>query len=507
MPTQLNSTTFDSSAIEPSNYIVSGFDPSRINLTIQDWSDSAKEAMEDLPQVWTRGLLYFLMASTSTVLPWAMLTNVDETGAGRGRLETQGSFDRLEAATSGAVVAVRAKEGQAVQKGQVLLELESDALEAEIEQSKTKLEGQMNRLSQFGIAKNQVTIALATQQQQNKAQAVEKLAQIEQAKKALQDSKISLLIQRTEKAAQLQQVNQKLPMAKSSWITAQNKYQQSVREFDRYQSLLQQGAVPEVKVVEMQSMAAENQGLAAQAATGVKLAETAVNEQKGNYNKVIHQLQADIRQAESRLKEQQSNRDSLVEGSKLAILKSEEQLKELQSQITNLQTETAQTRQQIAELERQLEQKVIRAPISGTVLQLPFKQPKSFVQTGQLVAQIAPQGASKILKVQMPSQNSGFLKVGMPVKAKLDAYPFQDYGIVEGKVKWVSPDSKSVETGAGKVEAFEVSVELNQDYILSQGKRIELTLGQTATAEVIVRQRKTIDLILDPFKKLQQGGK
>jgi hypothetical protein len=45
MPTQLNNTTFDSSAIEPSNYIVSGFDPSRINLTIQDWSDSAKEAM------------------------------------------------------------------------------------------------------------------------------------------------------------------------------------------------------------------------------------------------------------------------------------------------------------------------------------------------------------------------------------------------------------------------------------------------------------------------------
>jgi hemolysin D len=30
--------------------------------------------------------------------------------------------------------------------------------------------------------------------------------------------------------------------------------------------------------------------------------------------------------------------------------------------------------------------------------------------------------------------------------------------------------------------------------------------GDTATAEVIVRQRRIIDLILDPFKKLQKGG-
>jgi hemolysin D len=122
------------------------------------------------------------------------------------------------------------------------------------------------------------------------------------------------------------------------------------------------------------------------------------------------------------------------------------------------------------------------------------------------VAQIAPQGAATVLKVQMPSQNSGFLKTGMPVKVKFDAYPFQDYGVVEGKVQMVSPDSKLVDAGNGKIEAFEVDVMLDRNYIKSQGKQIPLNLGQTATAEVIIRQRQTIDLILDPFKKLQQGG-
>ncbi len=478
-----------------------------VALTAEDWSDTAKEAMEALPQVWTRSLLYFLVIFASIVLPWAMLSQVDETGAGRGRIETKGSFNRLEAATSGAVTAVRVQEGQSVQPGQILLELESDAVRAELQQAKTKLEGQMNRLSQFGIAKNQVTIMIATQQQQNKAQAVEKFAQIDQASKATKDSKANLLIQQTEKAAQLQQARQKLAAAKSTLILIQSKHQQSLKEVKRYQNLWGQGGIPEVKLVEIQGLAKESERLTAQANAEVQLAETGIKEQEGNYNKVIHQLQADIRQAEARLQEQQGNRASLTEGAKLAILKSEEQLKDLQTQISTLNTEALQTRQQITELERQLGQKVVRAPVGGTVLQLPFKQPKSFVQTGQLVAQIAPQGAITILKVQMPNQNSGFLKPGMLVKVKFDAYPFQNYGVVEGKVQWVSPDSKLVEAGTGKIEAFEVNVVLDRDYILAQGKKIALSLGQTGTAEVIVRQRRTIDLILDPFKKLQQGGK
>jgi hemolysin D len=528
-----------------------------INVTATDWSDTVKEAINSLPQVWTRGLLYFLMTFTAIVLPWAMFSQIDETGMGRGRIETKGSANRLESATSGAVIAVRVQEGETVKAGQVLLELESDAVRAELQQAKTKLEGQMNRLSQLGIAKNQVAIAIATQQQQNKAQALEKLAQAEQAQqsledkrsnaplsenlklnqidqagKILKDSRANLLIQQTEKAAQLQQVRQKLAAAKESLILIEGKYQKSLREVQRYQELWEKGGVPEIKLIEIQGIAQENKRLLAQVNAEVQSAETGIKEQESNYNKVIHQLQADIRQAESktqeqdkeylqikekqkwdikqaesRLKEQQGNRASLTEGGKLAILKSEEQLKDLQSQISTLGTEVSQTQQQIQELERQLDQKVVRAPVGGTVLQLPFKQAKSFVQTGQLVAQIAPTNVSTILKVQMPSQNTGFLKVGMPVKVKFDAYPFQDYGVVEGKVQWVSPDSKVVDMGNAKVEAFEVDVLLEKEYIQSQGKKVALNLGQTATAEVVVRQRKTIDLILDPFKKLQQGGK
>jgi HlyD family secretion protein len=111
-----------------------------------------------------------------------------------------------------------------------------------------------------------------------------------------------------------------------------------------------------------------------------------------------------------------------------------------------------------------------------------------------------------MLKAKMSSTESGFLQVGMPVKIKFDAYPFQDYGIIEGRVTWISPDSKITETPQGSIQTFELDIALDQSYIQARNKRISLSPGQTATAEVIVRQRRIIDFILDPFKKLQKGG-
>ncbi|WP_287249133.1 hypothetical protein [Moorena sp. SIO4E2] len=57
-----------------------------------------------------------------------------------------------------------------------------------------------------------------------------------------------------------------------------------------------------------------------------------------------------------------------------------------------------------------------------------------------------------------------------------------------------------------EVAAYNIEIALNQDCIPTGKECIGFRPGDTATAEVIVRQRRIIDFILDPFKKLQQGG-
>ncbi len=195
-----------------------------------------------------------------------------------------------------------------------------------------------------------------------------------------------------------------------------------------------------------------------------------------------------------------------MQAGRLAVLRNQEQLKDLQTQITNLQSEIAQTGSQITSLQLQMQQRIVRSPIDGVIFELPIQKPGSVVEPGQMIAQIAPNNTPLILKAQMPSQQSGFLKVGMPVKIKFDAYPFQDYGVVQGRVSWISPNSKVQTTNQGNIETYELEISLDQPYIQNANRRIPLTPGQTATAEVIIRQRRVMDFILDPFKKLQEGG-
>ena len=171
-----------------------------------------------------------------------------------------------------------------------------------------------------------------------------------------------------------------------------------------------------------------------------------------------------------------------------------------------INSEMMQTKGQITALNLQLKQRTIRSPIDGIIFELPIKKSGSVVQVGQMIAQIAPENAPLILKARMPSQNSGFVKAGMPVKIKFDAYPFQEYGIVSGRISWISPNSRVQENSSNRIETYELDIALENPYIQVGNKRIPITPGQTASAEVIIRQRHVIDFILDPFKKLQKSG-
>jgi len=470
-----------------------------------DWSPLTKELIDTLPRVWTRGLLYLLVAFAGIILPWAMLSKVDETGSARGRLEPKGATQRLDAPVAGTVDEVSVKEGQTVKAGQVLLELESDLLRTELQQVQTKLEGQQNRLTQLQLIENQLAIAIRAQQQQNQAQDLEKQAQVEQARASLSASKTASTLQE-EKQAQVEQARASLSATQTAYTLADSRLVRDMAEVQRYRQLWQEGVVPQIKVVEMEKLADESRRLRTAAKAEIRQAEVRLKEQQGSYQKTIHQALAEIRQAEARLKEQQSGYQSLIQAGKLAVLKSEQQLKDLQTQITSLQAEISQSKSQIQSLKFQLEQRVLRAPIEGTIFQLPIQRAGAVVQPGQMIAQIAPKGAVLVFKAQMPIPESGFLRNGMPVKLKFDAYPFQDYGVVQGHLRWISPDSKPMQTAQGQLETFELEIALEKTYIQTQNKRIALTPGQTATAEVIVRQRRLIDFILDPFKKLQKGG-
>ena len=427
-----------------------------------EWAESTRETIDTLPRISLRAIFYILLLLMAGLVPWAALARVDEVGSARGKLEPQGRVVDLGASVDGKVVSVSVKEGEQVAANQPIMELDSEAVDTELQQQLEKLQSQQNQINQLELLKNQQVLALRTQQQQSKAQQYEKEAAIEQARQDIETSR-------------------------SEREMAIIRYQAAKEKVPRYREAHSQGALSKDLLSEAQQQAKE-------------------------YRERIEQTATEIAKARSRLQEQQRSLDSLIQTNNLSVLKSGEEYKDTERQITVIKGEMAQTQSIIAGLEYQMQQRVIYAPIAGTVFKLPVKQPGAVVQMGQLVTQIAPQGSPLVLRGKMSSSESGLLEIGLPVKVKFDAFPFQDYGVVPGRLTWISPSSSGDRDGSQELQRspaqdfFDVEIELERNYIENHEGKVDLTPGQTATAEVVIRQRRLIDIFLSPFKSLQKGG-
>jgi hemolysin D len=488
--------------------------PSHLQRQTQpyDWSSQTKELIDTLPRVWTRGLLYFLAIFTAIALPWAMFAKVDETGTAKGRLEPKGKTFILDAPVAGTVAKINVQTGDVIAAGQSLLKLESEQASSQLQQLQTKLTGQQTQLKQLELLKKQLLLAVNTQAQEAQGQRLEKQAQVAQAEQQLQFSQTSYSSQKSGKLAQLNQAKQNVIYSQTALNSAKNVLTKAQIEIERYRQAVKQGVISEVQLVEQENLIAEKQQAYDKAQSEFQQAKLRLAEQQNSYAQVIRQAESGIAKARLQLQQQEKGDRTLTYTGKLAVLKSREQLKNTESEIATLATEIAQSQSEIASAQYKLKQTVLKAPVKGTVFDLPIQKPGDVLQPGDKVAEIAPEDSPLVVIAQMVTTQSGSLAKGMPVKLKFDAYPFQDYGIITGKLTGISPTSTIIETQQGEVTNkvasynYNLEIKLDRDCLPTANKCIALRPGDTATAEVILRQRRVIDFIIDPFKKLQKGG-
>lgn len=472
----------------------------------EDWSGATKDLLDAMPRVWTRGLLYFLLIGTAIIVPWSILTEVDQTGTARGRLEPKNKVIHLDAPVAAKIEAITVKEGESVKKGAILAELESKIVSSELDRLLDERSGLKERLNQLEFMYLQSTGALNTKDQEIGSRLLEKESQIAQAQQSFDSLKASYESQKGEKLAQIEQAKQEIESSKAARKLAEVALRGAQEKAKNYKIPYEEGGISKDLYLDQVQQAEENQERLAQATAQMEQAKARLNEQENSYQNLIKQSESEIAQASLELEKQRRSYETLKATGKIEQFQTGEQNQELKSQITTIKSEIAQIDKQIESSRFQLKQRQLIAPADGIVFHIPARGGGAVVQPGEEMIKIAPKESKLILKAQIPPTDSGFLKKGMPVKVKFDAYPFQDYGVSEGKLISISPDSKVTETPQGQQETYELKVELDKPYILDGGKRVTLTAGQTATAEVIIRQRRVIDFFLDPFKKLQEDG-
>ncbi len=490
------------SAVNPTTATNTTFD--------RNWSLGLQNLLEEPPATFPRhlllgGVVFFLAFGT-----WAWLGKVQDIGQARGRLVPQGEVYKLNPAQSGKAVRLAVQEGDLVKAGEVLVELDTTDASSEVVRLQQQLAAYKVELNQKQelIAKNQleaqkrIAIAAANVQSQQAAiAAVDVEAATTQKLISLMQTEITASQARLRKVAPLTDTsNERLQQLRADVEANQAR-------ITRLQALVDEGAISREYLFQAEQtlrdrIAAISQSqLQEDAITKERLfqAEQTLRDRTAN----ITQYQGELRRAGAQKAQLQAGLIQKQAEASAIQIENQQQVQQMQLDIDRLKAEIAQAQSLLHTAQTKLSQRFIFAPVDGVVSSLSLRNPGEFVQTGQTVAEIAPRSAPLILAANLPNREAGFVKVGMEVQVKLDAYPYQDFGVITGKVTSISPDTKADKQQG---EVYRVEVNLDRSYITANHQTIPFKAGQTATADIVIRRRRIIDLLLDPVKQLQKDG-
>ncbi|MEO0441855.1 MAG: HlyD family type I secretion periplasmic adaptor subunit [Pseudomonadota bacterium] len=154
---------------------------------------------------------------------------------------------------------------------------------------------------------------------------------------------------------------------------------------------------------------------------------------------------------------------------------------------------------------RRREFQQIRSPVDGTVQQLTLTTIGGVVQPAEPIMVIVPDDAEVQVNAQILNKDVGFIFEGQPVRVKLEAYNFTDYGLIEGVVDNISRDAIQDEN-LGLVYA--TRIRLNKRHLMVNGVQQPIGPGLAVQAEIKTGERRIIQYLLSPLAKtMDEAGR
>jgi multidrug efflux pump subunit AcrA (membrane-fusion protein) len=449
-----------------------------------NWSGSLQTILDEPPsslpyQVVLGGVLFGIAVAT-----WATVGHIDEVGKASGRLVPQGDPFKIHTVVPGKVARIDIKEGQTVKAGQVIAQLDKEIALNEVERLAQERASYQTQLIQTQALIEKTQLEAKTRVAINNAEVKGQEAAISQVNTKIESQQVAIA-QGHERA----NIGQSLLEQLNADAIAQQE------RLERLKSLVEQGAISKDQVFQAQQNLSDRQRTITQQTGEIQQAVTDSQRLRAELQRVL----AEARQLQAQLTQKQAEGNTVQ-------LQAEQTIQRLQVEKTQLYAKIQQTDKLIQQAKAQLRQLSLSAPVDGMVLSLNISNSGEVVQPGQTIAELAPQNAPLVLETVLPTQEAGFIKVGNTAKVKFDAYPYQDYGVIMGKVISISPDSKQ-DQRLGAV--YRVGISLDRNYVTTNNpnnQTVQFKPGQTATAEIIIRRRRIADILLDPIKQLQQGG-
>lgn len=165
-----------------------------------------------------------------------------------------------------------------------------------------------------------------------------------------------------------------------------------------------------------------------------------------------------------------------------------------QAALNNLKLQIRGLKSQGESFKQEKDFYTLRAPVNGTIQSLKGIQPGGVIAANEVIAEISPETGLIVEAFVLP-KDIGLLKPGVAANFQVDAFNYNQWGTLTGKVVSVSND---IYADAGQQPYFKVRCLLDKNYLqLSNGYKGRLKKGMTIQANFYVTRRTLFQLLYD----------
>ncbi len=403
---------------------------------------------------WSIVLLFFL------AILWACLGKVDIVAVAHGKIIPGAHTKLIQPLEIGTVRAIHVTEGQAVGKGDVLVDL--DATDANADQARIKEKLRNARLELF---------------------------------------RATTLIQATENGAQFDDALV-WPAGASAGVVAT--YRQLLRsQHQEHQARL--ASLDNDIQVKQAELAATQVVVKKLGATLPLIAERAASLKKLAAQKLVARDRfLELEQTHIEARQDLLASRQRLRGIRAAIRQVTYQRKAAEAAFINKSlAQVADAKQRTMGLEQELIKarqhsrlQQLTAPVAGVVQQLAVHTVGGVVTPAQTLMVIVPQEHNIEVEAMIANKDIGFISAGQAAEVKVEAFPFTKYGLIDAVLSNVSTDAVA-DKKLGLI--YTARVLLKKHAIQVGRKLVKLSPGMAVTVEIKTGKRRLIEYFLSPL--------
>ena len=430
-----------------------------LNRVANDFQSDAA-AIEEAPvPVTAHAALYLVLLLLVIAIAWAIIGTVDRIVVGSGKIASRTPMLVMQPFTTSRVVQIDVKAGDHVKKGQILARFDQAFAQADVstlQQKVRSLTAQSQRLSAELSGAPFTATEGADPERITQAQIYAQEMSDYQAETGQRDSRLA------EIQSQMQVDQDGIPGIQSQLAMA-NKVV-AIQEY-----LQREKAAATLDVMKAQSGAIDS---------SQRLRNT-----EGDLKKLTQQRAEATQEREAYLQKWRSDHNQ---------------------QLVQARQDLAEASETLNKANRMHELTEIAAPVDATVLEVADRSIGSVLKEAETLVTLVPDGAELYVEANVPSRDISYLKVGDSVRVKLESYPFQRFGTIDGVLTVISPDSMPLKDANDQSKlVYRVQVKLDDDAATLAARGLHLKPGLVASAEIKTGTRSIASYVLNPILRIK----